>query len=102
MDDDLRRWLRNRIDEDRTKNVLPYMRPLNPFRDIAGEQLDLCEVLNLIVERYERALDKPRAEQWLVFTRGQDHGYRTAMSNTIRELALIYRDRPGYREEWRP
>ena len=97
-------WMADTSDAARTRNghVLfyrPVSGPLKPGLVDHVVRHDPARVL--------REIDAKR--DLLVFARGiQDHhetfttGVYARLEKTLRLYALAYKDRPGYREEWRP
>ena len=75
---------------------LRHMANFDPARVLAEVEsrrriLDLCE----------RAL-AAAPSQFSSFARGQDDGFRQALEEAIKALALPYQSNPSYRREWAP
>lgn len=57
------------------------------------------EAKRRLIRRYENAVAVHTA--LTPYTRGEDHGYREACLDAIRDYAEIYADHPDYHQEWR-
>lgn len=119
--DELVTWLREQIDRDRTEVESgrgPHAHGCNYVEcccDEDAETLARCEAYEAVLRehfRYDAWLSenvpdlRPRTDpSCMGCGRDNEEEPRTKNINecpTLRALALAYRHRPGYREEWRP
>jgi len=99
-------WLRACLDEDEHD---PDPIGAQPWADLASVltgpfdpafiRADIA-AKRAILDRYQRACIVPQSEASGILWRRI--GYRQACLDVVQNIATVYADRPGYREEWRP
>lgn len=118
--DDLVTWLRSCLDEvervalqadgdaevkfiasDAKENGCPDA-GAHIIKHLPSRVLAEVEAKRRILDRYAVALSVASPGSVVSFVRGQDDGYGEACLDAIRDLALPYADRDGYRVEWAP
>lgn len=115
--DDLVAWLRAQLDDDERKVAAMEreQRRVQTAPIFQGHPPNWLAGVDIFVspKRWRADVDAKRRVLDLVelahreytsslpYLRGQDRGYREAMVDVLRELAMAYADHPGYRDEWR-
>lgn len=109
MTDDLVRWLGEQLDEDETEARRGYLKA-EPLPDYDGwDKSTTASLPPAVAARVLREIDAKRRiieqhERYAAERRRMMGGWdpQSDDSPILAALALVYADRPGYRDEWKP